>query len=200
MSKKAHKIKEDYYQERYKRHQEKKKRQLTLSEGKTDNSKDRRSQRVFNSIPIEQNILDKILKVAETAPSSCNRHGLKMKIVSEREEKELLSGLLVGGVGWIHRADKIILFLADKVAYKSPNERDFMHYCDVGFLAMSLWLEAEKHGVGACYINPNITHKDIFTVKFGGDYIFCGALVLGNYDKDKRSLQSERGNLNEMLI
>lgn len=198
----------DSYQERYERHQAKKKKQLAFSEGeKAECASDvlgalelRRSQRVFNGQPIDQEIFDNILRVSEIVPSSCNRHGLKMRVISERKDKELLGGLLVGGVGWVHRADKIVLFLADPVAYKSPNEREFMHYCDVGFLAMGMWLAAEQHGIGVSYINPNISHKDIFQEKFGHEFIFCGALALGNYDSDKRALKSEDGQVKEMLI
>lgn len=190
----------DLYQDRYLRHQARKKRQLMLSEGAVDKTKERRSQRVYNGTPIADEVFNSILKVAESAPSSCNRHGIKLKVITERKDKELLSGILVGGIGWVHRADRVVLFLADTNAYKSPNEKDFMHYCDVGFVAMAMWLEAEKHGVGAAYINPNITHKDVFAAKYGGNYIFCGALAFGNYDPEQRALPSEKGVLKDMLI
>lgn len=190
----------DEYQARYERHQAKKKRQLMFSEGEPDASGERRSQRVFNSQPVLQEQLDRILEVATTVPSSCNRHGLKIKVVRDRKDKELLGGLLVGGVGWVHRADTILLFLADMNAYKSQNERDFMMYCDAGFLATPLWLQAEEEGLGACYINPNIRHADVFTSKFGQGYVFCGALAIGNYDPERRALPAEKGILDNILL
>lgn len=198
----------DSYQGRYERHQARKKRQLMLSEGAEEKEEAkgmleslelRRSQRVFNSNPVTQEQLDTILHVSTIAPSSCNRHGLKLKVVRDRKEKELLGGILVGGVGWVHRADTIILLLADPIAYKSPNEREFMHYADSGFTAMSMWLAAESEGLGACYVNPNISHKDIYDYKYG-EFIFCGALAIGNYDKECRATKSEPGQLPEMLI
>lgn len=199
------------YQERYVAHQAKKKEQLMTSEGVKSQLlpekvtvkellAHRRSQRVFNNEPISDENLWTILEAATTAPSSCNRHGLKMKVISDRREKELLSGILVGGVGWVQRAQKIILFLADPIAYASPNEKDFMHYCDVGFTAMSMWLTAESLHIGASYINPNVFHKDIMDEKFSKGYIFCGALVLSHYDTDKRAKKSDPGVLTDMLI
>lgn len=200
------------YQERYLRHQAKKKRQLTNGEGTTVKPirknaplptllAHRRSQRVFNTEPIPDKVFEDILKAATTAPNSCNRHGIKLRVVTDRREKELLSGILVGGVGWIQRADKIVLFLADSVAYASPNEKGFMHYCDVGFTAMSMWLMAETHGVGCSYINPNVFYQDVLAQYFGGDgLIFCGALVFGNYDKGTRAIKAEPGELNDMLL
>jgi nitroreductase len=198
------------YQDRYIRHQEKKKRQLMLSEGtnvgklKTDIDsilKFRRSQRVFNSDPIDEKDFKRILEAAVYAPNSCNRHGIKIKVVDDRREKELLSGILVGGVGWIHRAQKITLFFADSVAYASPNEKEFMHYADVGFTAMPMWLTAESLGIGCSYINPNVLYKDILLDHFGREgLIFCGALVFGHYDKDKRAIKAESGELKDMLV
>lgn len=198
------------YQERYVKHQEKKKRQLMLSEGEKATKlpqdiygilKFRRSQRVFNSEPIAEKDFNKILNAATFSPNSCNRHGIKIKVVTDRREKELLNGILVGGVGWIHRAQYIVLFWADPVAYASPNEKEFMHYCDVGFTAMSMWLMADSMGIGCSYINPNVLYKDILTVKFGKpDHIFCGALVFGKYDADKRAIKADPGELNDMML
>lgn len=155
---------------------------------------------MFKTKEIPQEVLDEILKTAETSPSSCNRHGLKLKVVRKRDDKELLGGVMVGGAGWVHRADTIILFLADPVAYASQREKEFMHYADVGFTAMPMWLMAETKGVGCSYINPNLSHPDVMALKFAGDHIFCGALVFGYYDEAFRAEESERGDLNEMLI
>lgn len=197
----------DVYQDRYISHQEKKKRQLMFSEGEEKKDlpksfiqsteqllKYRRSQRLFNNKPIEEKDLIKILDAATYAPNSCNRHGIKLKVVTDRTDKSLLNGILVGGVGWVYRADIVILFIADQEAYKSPNEKDFMHFCDVGFTAMNMWLTAESLNVGACYINPNImpVNKSIFENRFGKG-IFCGALALGNYDvRVKKADQPKR--------
>lgn len=202
----------DTYQERYLAHQAKKKEQLTKSSGvppielpqeyafMTETLlKHRRSQRIFDSKPISEQELTKVLEAATYAPNSCNRHGIQLKVVTDRTEKSLLGGLLVGGVGWVHRAEAVILFIADPEAYKSPNEKDFMHYCDVGFMAMNMWLLAESMNIGACYINPNImpTNKPIFTERFG-EGIFCGALALGHYEV--RSSESEHPELEEIMI
>jgi len=202
----------DAYQERYVRHQAKKKEQLMTSAGETpirlddgykamtlELLKHRRSQRIFNSEPIGEDILEAIIDSARYAPNSCNRHGVQLKVVKDRTEKSLLNGILVGGVGWCFRADTIVLFIADPDAYKSPNEKDFMHYADVGFTAMNMWLTAEAHNVGACYINPNImpVNKDIFAQRFG-EGVFCGALAFGNYDI--RVTESEHPLASEIMV
>lgn len=191
------------YQARYIKHQSRKRDQLTNSASmpKANPSsapaffvnesmrilKSRRSQRVFIPHPdghvLNNTALNLLFEAANVAPSSCNRHGIRIRIVHERHQKEILGGLLVGGVGWVHRADTVFLFLADPVAYVSPNEKEFMHYCDVGFTAMSMWLMAESMGLGACYVNPNLTDSKMFYDRFGSidghNGIFCGALAVG---------------------
>ena len=202
----------DIYQKRYIAHQAKKKEQLAHNVGSPYEKRSeanfedlrgilesRRSQRLFNKEEITEDELNKLLDLARKAPSSCNRHGIKLLTVMAQDDKDLLTGLLVGGIGWVHRAQIIILFMADESAYKSPNEKDFMHYCDVGFLASYLWLTAESLNIGAAYINPNIrnTNKYIFQERFG-DGIFCGALALGKYDL--KALEPDYPSVDEILL
>jgi len=140
--------------------------------------KNRKSGRVFSGEPVEE--MEYILNLVETSPSSCDRKGVSYKIITERTEKELLGGLLVGGAGWVHRADKIVLLLADMEAYGSPAEKDFMPYLDAGVMIQSFYLACEVQGVKCCFVNPNIReeNKDIFKQRFS-DKLFCGAIALG---------------------
>lgn len=144
--------------------------------------KNRRSQRAFNREPVE---IDRILALADYRPSSCDRRSVQIKVISERDEKDLLGGLLVGGTGWVHRADKVLLFIAWTDAYKSPAEREFMSYIDAGVLAQTLYLICEAMNVGSCYINPNIReeNKKFFHERFIDEgYQYVGAMAIGNYD------------------
>lgn len=185
----------DIYQQRYLLHQERKRKMFTSTYGTADFKrytdqerevfntilKNRSSQRTFNREPVD---IDKILELAEFRPSSCDRRSVEMKVISNRDEKDLLSGLLVGGVGWINRADKILLCMAWEDAYKSPAEKDFMHYIDTGVLAQTVYLICESMNVGVCFVNPNIRpeNKELFYKRFIPEgFIFTGALVVGNY-------------------
>jgi len=186
----------DKYQERYLSHQRRKAEMFTSTYGtdkfKVYNKKEqgvfievlksRRSQRAFNRVPVD---IKPILELAEYRPSSCDRRSVQIKVVESRDEKDLLGGLLVGGTGWVHRADKILLFLAWKDAYKSPTEKEFMSYIDAGVLAQTLYLICEAMNVGACYINPNVreSNKTFFHEKFIPEgYQYVGCMALGHYD------------------
>ncbi len=186
----------DKYQDRYLKHQARKAEILRSHYGTKDFKKyneqeqsvfveilkSRRSQRAFNREPVE---IDKILALADYRPSSCDRRSVQIKIISERDDKDLLGGLLVGGTGWVHRADKVLLFLAWKDAYKSPAEREFMSYIDAGVLAQTLYLICEAMNVGAAYINPNIreNNKEFFYNRFVDEgFQYVGAMAVGHYD------------------
>lgn len=175
------------YQERYLAHQAKKKEMLqgkyeeeikyTDEEIETVKNvfKNRNSSRVFNGWSVD---LEEVLEMVKTSPSSCDRKGVKYTIISEREDKDLLSGMLVGGVGWVHRADKIILLHTDMNAYLSPAEKDFMPYLDAGVMIQSFYLACEVLGLKVCYVNPNIREKEFFKQRFTEDK-FLGAIIIG---------------------
>jgi nitroreductase len=200
----------DIYQQRYIEHQQHKKEQLSSSYGeimkKNDKEmknvyfnllKNRRSQRIFNSKDISEENLNFILKCITEAPSSCNRQSINIRIIKERNLKEILSGLLVGGVGWCQRANIILLIFADQDAYKE--KLDFMPYLDSGVQIMNTYLACESINIGCCYINPNVRkeNKKIFQEKFG-NRIFCGALGIGYYDK--KSKYSKKKSIKDLVL
>lgn len=161
----------DEYQKNYLEHQKKK------AEVMKKIIEERHSDRMFEKDDIDEKpIIDSILK----APTSCNRKAIKYSIVTEKENKSMLSGLLVGGTGWLHRANKIILLFADSIAYKGKDEIKYMPYLDAGVAIGQAYLQATANDIGICYVNPNTQYKDLIIKKFGKkNYIFCGAIALG---------------------
>jgi len=154
----------DYYQVRYELHQKKKKALLELMNK-------RESLRNLKS-GVDEKFYDELERVIQLCPSSCDRHGVEIEWVIKRKDKELLSGYLVGGVGWIHRADRIALLWGRKLAYKSPNE-PMMPYLDAGVIIQQCYLFSACSGVKMCYVNPNLN------APLPSDDVFCGAIAFG---------------------
>jgi len=197
----------DIHQTRYLAHQLKKKEQLAYSRGsktyKPLNKDDfnsfkrlvqaRRTQRIFVSSQIDGKDLNKILELATQVPNSCNRQSIYADVYVSRNNKDLLSGLLVGGTGWCHRAGVILLLFANPNSYKAGNEINFMPYLDAGVVVQQIYLAATSLNIGCAYINPNIReeNREFFHERFGDD-LFCGAIALGNYDtKVKKTPKKE---------
>lgn len=201
---------DDIFQQRYIDHQKDKAIQLSSQYG-WDSKKlggkykkylseiinRRSSQRNFNRESITNDEIDFILQMAGKSPSSCNRHGVGIRIIESRDEKQLLGGILVGGAGWVHRADKVLMLIGHYSAYKEG--LDYMKYLDAGSLITPIYLACEVLNIGACYINPNIrdNHKYIMDILLDNneDLVFCGAIAIGKYDKKAIPKPSE--DLNE---
>jgi nitroreductase len=138
----------------------------------------RRSQRIFISKEKIDNVdLQFINKAVVAAPSSCNRQAIHLKL--QKPSKDFLEPL-VGGRGWCHKANMILMLYADMTAYKSPNEVEFMPYLDAGFVAQNIYLICEVMDIGCCYINPHTKPKGKYDKK---NLKFMGAFALGYYDK-----------------
>lgn len=168
----------DPYQDRYESHQRRKREVLTelLAE--------RHSERVFADTPLTHPTIAEVADVLRSAPSSCNRQPFSVRVVDDRDGKALLGGLLVGGVGWVHRAPAVVLLFADVAAYKAGDEVGWMPYLDAGVLVGFMYLKAGAAGLHGCYVNPAIRepNRALFNERFaGGDpnLLFCGAFAFG---------------------
>jgi len=186
----------DPYQERYLKHQERKKRIIAGEEQEevrtmpfsnkyameifAEISQSRTSHRIYSGEEITREELGIIKIMSDTCPSSCARKAVDIQIIDDKEDIRELEGLLVGGANWSGKADKMVLLWADMQAYKSPNEIDFMPYLDAGVKIQQIYITCTALGIKCCYINPNIReeNKEVFKNKFG-DKRFCGAFALG---------------------
>lgn len=162
------------YQDRYLAHQMRKKQALI------EIMEERHSNRAFKDEEVPKKLIDELLQTKETCPSSCDRKAIQTVVITDRDEKALLGGLLVGGVGWIHRAPAVILIFADPEAYVAEGEINYMPYLDAGIVIQQFYLAATALKLHCAYSNPNIRefNKDHFEKMFGSG-IFCGAFAIG---------------------
>lgn len=165
-------------QDRYLAHQSRKRKVLE------EIIAERHSERMFSDTALLHEDIDAILGDMERTPSSCDRRGVFTKTVNDRDSKAILSGLLVGGVGWIHRAPVIILLMARKSCYIAGDEVNYMPFLDAGVMVQQCYISSASLGIKCCFCNPNIRefNRQHFDALFSGgeDLVFCGALAIGN--------------------
>lgn len=168
----------DPYQERYLAHQKRKKEVLRRI------IQERHSDRLFSDEDVPLSVIEEIVATTDFCPSSCDRHGVQVKIVDQRDDKELLGGILVGGVGWVHRAKYVLLLMGDSLAYKARNEATYMPYLDAGVMVQQLTLATTAYDLAGCFVNPNVREQNVehFQNVFG-EGIFCGAFAIGKPEK-----------------
>ena len=160
------------YQDRYLAHQERKRETLRKI------SELHYSDRLFSGEPVEEEKIQEMIEAIQWLPSSCDRHGVYAKVISDRDNKNLLGGLLVGGVGWVNRASHIILLFADPKAY--VENLIYMPYLDAGVIIHKFYTMLPDLEIRGCYVNPQVRGNDqiYFRDRFGHD-IFCGAFGVG---------------------
>jgi len=144
----------------------------------------RRSQRIYNDKEITKFELENIKTAFNNAPTSCNRQQTYMKVIDNQWQKDRLETLLVGGKRWVNKAQLIILLFTDMLAYKSPIEKGYMPYLDIGHASQNILLMCEALNIGSCFINPNVSNWEEFNLTFNEKgLLFGGAIVIGRYDK-----------------
>lgn len=173
----------DEFQSRYLAHQSHK-------GGKRDElialMKERHSNRRFDDRQVDGDMLGTIVDALRHCPSSCDRFGVRVKVVQDRDDKALLNGLLVGGTGWIYRAPTVLMLFANRNAYKGGDNGDevqYNSYLDAGVMAQSIMLVATSLGLHTAFCNPQVRSADraYFYSRFGNeDLIFCGAVAVGH--------------------
>jgi nitroreductase len=165
----------DKYQKKYLAHQARKAKVLR------EIMEDRHSDRVFGESIVDPDKITAMIETINLCPSSCDRKAIYSILVTDKDEKILLGGVLVGGVGFIHRAPNVLLLFADPIAYKAGDEIKFIPFEDAGVVVEALYLTATSLGLKCCFVNPNIRdmNKKHFKNIFG-DGIFCGAFIFGN--------------------
>lgn len=187
------------YQKRYLQHQQFGKKDQLIAI-----MRERHSQRQFGNDDITDKQLEEILQSTKTCMSSCDRFGVRVLVIKDRDDKALLNGILVGGVGWIYRANVILLLVADPVAYQANGEIDFMPFLHAGVLINHIGLMVTSLGLRSAYCNPNIRpqnqehFKKIFKPSKWDDMIFCGAIGIGTKNPDE--IHHERNLLDDITV
>lgn len=169
--------------------------------------KQRHSNRIFDKAEVPTELVNELSDICKYTPSSCDRRAIRLKLITERDDKDLLGGLLVGGTGFIHRVPAIFLLFGDRDSYKAGDppgsEVNYNLPLDSGIIVNQLWLYAISKGLHATFVNPQIRerNKDYFYNSFAPkgweNPEFMGAFCFGypsdittdkNYDYDYEML------------
>lgn len=126
--------------------------------------KDRHSNRIFDTKEVPQELIKELAYNCKYTPSSCDRRAIRLKLITDRDEKALLNGLLVGGVGFLYRVPAVFLLFGDRDSYKAGDppgsEVNYNMPLDSGVIVNQLWLSAISKGLHATYVNPQIRERN----------------------------------------
>ena len=117
----------------------------------------RHSIRNFSNAPIKIELVTDAIRIAQTAPSACNRQSVRVKIISAPDKIEFIRHLQNGNRGFGHLADKFLLITVEQGAW------DYQHhtsaFLDAGIFTMNLLYALHDKHIGACTLNAHFSRK-----------------------------------------
>lgn len=112
----------------------------------------RKSIRDFNNEYISHDLIKDVIKLANTAPSVCNRQSVRVKLI---EEKEIINEILLiqGGFnGYINNVKQLLILTADRSYFYTIGERNQL-YVDGGIYLLNLLYALHYYKIAACPAN-----------------------------------------------
>jgi len=114
-------------------------------------SNSRHSLRNFSG-PVNLSDIKMALKLAQNAPSACNRQPSRVYIVQNKYLKKKILSIQTGNRGFGHLADTLIILTAELGGYLGLRERNDV-YVNGGIYAMNLLYALHFYQIGACALN-----------------------------------------------
>ncbi len=118
----------------------------------------RHSVRTFSSKPIDESIIKKAVKLAQSCPSACNRQATRVYVIDKTKAKNIIDQL-EGVGGFANSIDKLILITGKLSSYTYDEINQYIVSSSIyaGYLSLALHL----YGLGSCTIQrPVIWNKN----------------------------------------
>lgn len=119
----------------------------------------RHSVRNFSNqeIPVQE-LMDSI-KLAQCAPSACNRQSTRIHVVTGKKDIQAILSIQNGNRGFSNLIDKLLIVTYDVTSYGSVRERN-LGFVDSGIFTMNLLYALHCHQIGTCPLNWCDSPKD----------------------------------------
>lgn len=118
----------------------------------------RHSVRSFSKVPVDEGKLMRAIRIAQVAPSACNRQATRVKIISTQEGKNLCCSLQHGNRGFGDKADKWLLITTELGAWSHRHIRN--GFIDAGIFTANLLYALHYEGIAACTLNALLTPEE----------------------------------------
>ena len=116
----------------------------------------RHSIRDFSNTEVDLDKLKKAIKLAQRAPSACNRQAVRVYVLDKTRLKEM-DGWLEGVGGFQDAVDKYILICSKLSSY--TEKEAYQHVVSSSIYAGYLSLTLHLYGLGACVIQRAVTYS-----------------------------------------
>jgi nitroreductase len=126
--------------------------------------KSRYSSRVFDQQPLQRDVVEQIVAIAQKAPSQCNRQSSKVHVFVEQEKIQALLELQGGSKGFADYVPTLFVVTSEITAWGGPQQRNQL-YVDGGLFSMQLMLAMHALGVLNCPLNLAVSNSTEWAIK-----------------------------------
>ncbi|MGJ1410683.1 nitroreductase family protein [Sphingobacterium thalpophilum] len=119
----------------------------------------RKSTRDFTGELIAIEAIKKVIKLANTSPSVCNRQASNVYLLQDKSKIDALLEIQGGFVGYSKNVKQLLILTNDRKYYYTVGERN-QFYIDGGIYLMNLLFALHFYKIGNCPANWGKTKKD----------------------------------------
>ena len=118
----------------------------------------RHSMRQFESKSINIEDVEKAIKIAQKAPTACNRQASKVYLYKDKATNDALGELIAGNTGFQQEVPNYLVVTADVSAFYDTFERNQV-YVEAGLISMALVEALHYYGIGSCILQNGEYYK-----------------------------------------
>lgn len=118
----------------------------------------RHSMRQFESKSINIEDVEKAIKIAQKAPTACNRQASKVYLYKDKATNDALGELIAGNTGFQQEVPNYLVVTADVSAFYDTFERNQV-YVEAGLFSMALVEALHYYGIGSCILQNGEYYK-----------------------------------------
>lgn len=110
------------------------------------------SVRQFAGGTIERATIEAAVRMAQSAPSVCNRQSARVHVITDPARRDALLRFQNGNRGFCETASALAIITSDLTHFVEPSER-YQAWVDGGLFAMTFALALHGLGLGTCFLN-----------------------------------------------
>lgn len=112
----------------------------------------RYSCRHYEPCVVPESLIENIVRIAQAAPSQCNRQSVRVHCYTDKSEIEKLLTLQGGASGFVEGVYNLFVITSEVTAWGGYGQRN-QGYVDCGLFAQQLLLACYANGIGVCPLN-----------------------------------------------
>lgn len=161
----------------------------------------RHSIRDYTEEVVDKDTVRKAIKIANTAPSACNRQPIKVYCTSTYKQAQKVDDLVTGTRGFKGNTSNFMLITCDRAYFYGAEQ--YQWYVNGGIYISYLTLALHSLGIGSCIMQWYAFYKTEKELKKIFDINYSEAIVavvgFGYYKKSNKCICAHRRDVDEVL-